>query len=95
LFGGALLILLRGEIASAFNGEQYQSHATMSLAQARQIALYIYQGKIESEELEKESRGSGLRYSFVIGVGKDKHEVGVDAKTGKVLENSPEGRNSD
>jgi hypothetical protein len=44
---------------------------------------------------EKESGGSGLRYSFVIRLGELKHEVGVDAKTGEVLENSIEGEHSD
>jgi uncharacterized membrane protein YkoI len=65
------------------------------LAQARHIALKNVPGKIVSQELEKESGGSGLRYSFVIRYGKLKHEVGVDAKTGEVLENSIEGKHSD
>jgi uncharacterized membrane protein YkoI len=95
LVGGASLILLIGGSAFAFSGEQYLPQATVTLARARQIALHTYQGKIESEELEEESGGSGLRYSFLIGAGKNKHEVGVDAKTGKVLENSLEGPNSD
>jgi uncharacterized membrane protein YkoI len=45
--------------------------------------------------LEKERGGSGLRYSFDIKNGKITHEVGVDAKTGKVLENSVEGAHHD
>jgi uncharacterized membrane protein YkoI len=40
--------------------------------------------------LEKEKGGSGLRYSFDIKNGSVVHEVGVDAKTGKILENSVE-----
>ena len=48
-----------------------------------------------SEELEKESGGSGLRYSFVIRQDATKHEVGIDAKTGAVLENAVEGENPD
>jgi hypothetical protein len=47
------------------------------------------------EELEKEKGGSGLRYSFDIKHGGVTHEVGVDAKTGKLLENSVEGRHAD
>jgi uncharacterized membrane protein YkoI len=36
-----------------------------------------------------------LRYSFGIKSGKVLYEVGVDAETGKVLENLKEGRNPD
>jgi len=36
-----------------------------------------------------------LRYSFDIERGRVTHEIGVDAKTGKVLENSLEGPHSD
>lgn len=66
--------------------------AKVSMAQARQIALKAYPGKIIKEELEQEKGGSGLRYSFDIS-NKVTHEVGVDARTGKVLENSVEGDN--
>ena len=43
-------------------------------------------GHITAEELEKESGGSGLRYSFVVKSDKVLYEVGVDAQTGKILE---------
>ena len=95
LVGGASLIMLIDGTAFAFSGEKYLPQAKVTLAQARQIALKTYPGRIESEELEEESGGSGLRYSFAIGTGKDRHEIGVDAKTGKVLENSLEGPNPD
>jgi uncharacterized membrane protein YkoI len=62
----------------------------LPLIEARQIALKAYPGKIVSEEIEKEKGGSGLRYSFVIDNTKARHEVGVDAKTAKLLENSVE-----
>jgi uncharacterized membrane protein YkoI len=52
-------------------------------------------GAITSEELEKEKGGSGFRYSFVVKSGTVLYEVGVDAQTGKVLENSKEGPNPD
>jgi len=81
--------------ALALNGEKYLADASVTLAQARETALKTYQGKIVSEELEKESGGSGLRYSFVIRHHAVKHEVGIDAKTGAVLENSVEGKNPD
>ncbi len=63
------------------------------MPQARQIALKAYPGKIIKEELKKEGGGSGLRYSFDITNTSGTHEVGVDAKTGKVLENSVESDN--
>lgn len=69
--------------------------ATVSLSDARKIALEARPGTITDEELEKESGGSGLRYSFDIKSGTTTYEVGVDAKTGKVLENTPEGKNPD
>jgi uncharacterized membrane protein YkoI len=45
--------------------------------------------------LEKEKGGSGLRYSFGVKSRKALYEVGVDAQTGKVLENSKEVANRD
>jgi uncharacterized membrane protein YkoI len=71
------------------------SQATVKPAQARKLALKTYPGKIVAEELEQESGGSGLRYSFVIRHNSAKHEIGVDAKTGKILENSMEGERAD
>jgi uncharacterized membrane protein YkoI len=91
---GVLGVLMTGT-ALAFTGGVYLPQAKMTPAQARQIALKAYPGKITSEELEKESGGSGLRYSFVISNPKAKHEVGVDAKTGAILENSVEDKTSD
>src|SRR6516165_4029610 len=80
---------------AAFTGERYIKEANISLDEARAIALKIYAGEIVTQELEKEKGGSGLRYSFDIKNGKVTHEVGVDAKTGKVLENSAEGARHD
>jgi uncharacterized membrane protein YkoI len=67
--------------------------AKIGLSHARAIALKAYPGKIIKEELEHERGGSGLRYSFDMRRGKDWREVGVDAMTGRVLENSHEGAN--
>jgi hypothetical protein len=91
----ALAILLVGSNAFAFTGEQYLPQAEVPLQRARKLALKAYPGKIISEELEEESGGSGLRYSFVIRHDSAKHEVGIDAKTGRVLENSVEGGHPD
>ncbi|MFZ1909898.1 MAG: PepSY domain-containing protein [Burkholderiales bacterium] len=81
--------------AQAFSGEKYAKEARISLNEARAIALKAYPGKIADQELEREKGGSGLRYSFDIVSGKARQEVGVDARTGKVLENSAEGPGAD
>jgi len=91
-FGLALTI---AGAAFAYSGEQYAKDAKITMAQARQIALKARPGQITDQELEQESGGSGLRYSFDIRSGKVTHEVGVDARTAKVLENSAEGPNPD
>lgn len=71
-----------------------KSHkAKISLRHARALALKAYPGKIMKEELEHERGGSGLRYSFDMRRGKQWREVGVDAMTGRVLENTREGAN--
>jgi uncharacterized membrane protein YkoI len=76
--------------ARAYTGEGLAAEAKITLTEARAIALKAFPGSITSEELEKEKGGSGLRYSFDIKNGSRLHEVGVDAKTGRVLENSVE-----
>lgn len=78
-----------------FTGSEYAKEAKISLEEARKLALKAFHGKIVAEELERESGGSGLRYSFDIRRGGVTQEVGIDAKTGKVLENYPEGPNPD
>ncbi len=67
----------------------------VSMQRARAIALHAQPGRIVASELEAEKGGSGLRYSFDIKVGAKTHEVGVDARTGTVLENIVEGKNPD
>ena len=81
--------------AFAYPGQAMAKHARVTMAQARKTALGRYPGKITSAELEKEGGGSGLRYSFDIKGSKGTHELGVDAKSGKVLENSVEGKTPD
>lgn len=71
------------------------AQAEVSMETARAVALNAFPGKIVDEELEQEAGGSGLRYSFDIKGAGDTHEVGVDAKTGRLLENSLEGANPD
>jgi uncharacterized membrane protein YkoI len=81
--------------ALAYTGEELANQAKISITEARTIALKAHPGTITDEELEKEKGGSGLRYSFDIKRGKVTHEVGIDAQTGKVLENAKEGPNPD
>jgi uncharacterized membrane protein YkoI len=88
LIGGAGFV-------SAYTGEELAKYAKVTLPEARAIALKAFPGKITDEELEKEKGGSGLRYSFDIKNAGATHEVGVDAKTGKLLENSAEGPQAD
>ena len=78
-------------VVPAYTGEELAKDAKLTLFEARTIALKSFPGKVIDEELEKEEGGSGLRYSFDIKNGSVTHEVGVDAKTGKLLENNPEG----
>ena len=78
-----------------FAGSNLLPLAKVTLKQARATALAARPGKITDQELEKERGGTGLRYSFDIKSRGKTFEVGVDAGTGKVLENAAEGRNSD
>ncbi len=92
------LMLATGAVAASpkhFVGANLLPSAKVTLAQARKAALAAHPGVITDQELEKEGGGTGLRYSFDIkGKGKT-FEVGVDARTGKVLENKAEGPNPD
>jgi uncharacterized membrane protein YkoI len=82
-------------VAMAYTGEELAKDAKIDIQAARDIALKARPGKITDEELEKEKGGSGLRYSFDIKNGTNTYEVGVDAVTGKLLENKREGKNPD
>lgn len=81
--------------ASAYTGEKLAGNAKITIQQARKIALTAHPGKVTDQELEREPGGSGLRYSFDIKNGSKTQEVGVDAVSGKVLENAMEGPNPD
>ena len=96
LLGFVTAGLIFGTVAArAYTGEKLAKQAKIGIAQARAIALKAHPGKITDEELEREKGGSGLRYSFDIRRGSITQEVGVDAQTGKVLENKKEGPNPD
>jgi uncharacterized membrane protein YkoI len=80
---------------AAYVGAQLAPNAKITMDQARAIALAARPGQITDQELENEGGGSGLRYSFDINSGGKVHEVGVDAQTGRVLENAAEGPHPD
>lgn len=96
---GAVALLAAGSAAIAapqhFAGANLLPMAKITLAQARQTAVRAHPGVITDQELEKERGGTGLRYSFDIKSKGKTFEVGVDARTGKVLENDAEGANPD
>ena len=78
-----------------YAGQKLAAKAKVTMAQASAIALKARAGRITDKELENEGGGSGLRYSFDIASGGKTFEVGVDAKSGAVLENKAEGKNPD
>jgi uncharacterized membrane protein YkoI len=82
-------------VPSHFAGANLLPQAKITLAKARSTALAARPGKITDQELENEGGGTGLRYSFDIKSKGKTFEVGVDARTGKVLENKAEGPNPD
>ena len=94
MLGGLLLALPCPSFA--YSGDKFEKGAKVKIEQARNIALQVRAGTITDEELEHEKGGSGLRYSFDIkSNGGGVYEVGVDAQTGKILENKKEGPHPD
>jgi len=91
----SLLLAASAVAAQVLPAANPGAQAKVSVKEARRIALKTYPGKVVKQELEQESGGSGLRYSFDIKSAQATHEVGVDAKTGAVLENSVEGADND
>jgi uncharacterized membrane protein YkoI len=62
----------------------------LSMVKARAMALKIAPGKIISSEYEKE--GGIWRYSFDIQQRGHVQEIGIDGRTGKIVENKSEGK---
>ncbi len=81
--------------AAATQPRTAPSKARITMSEARATALKARPGLITDAELERENGGSGLRYSFDIKAAGRTFEVGVDAKTGAVLEDKAEGANPD
>src|SRR5690349_5059864 len=88
-------LILSTSIALAYSGENFAKQAKITMDQAIVIAQHARPGTVTDKELERESGGSGLRYSFDVAAHGRTYEVGVDALTGKVLENGPEGKYPD
>ena len=88
---GATVAAGAGTVVAAptpkLTGQQLLPLAKVSPAQARAIALRTVHGTIVSQELEREKGGSGLRYTFDLKTAAGTREIGVDAKTGAVIEN--------
>lgn len=82
-------------VPASYSGHELAGRAKVGLERAQAIALRARPGAITDRELEKEAGGSGLRWSFDIKGGGKTFEVGVDAQTGKVLENKIEGAHPD
>ena len=78
-----------------YAGHQLAGQARLTIDAARVIALRAHPGRVTDQELERERGGSGLRYSFDIVDRGRTFEVGVDARTGRVLENAMEGPHPD
>lgn len=62
--------------------------ARLTMARARAIALAHAPGRLQDAEYERE--GGGWRYSFDIRQGNRIHEIGVDANTGRIVEDKYE-----
>jgi len=90
-----LMLLTAATPAMADTGQELAKDAKISIKQARAIAFKAHPGEITDEELEKERGGRGLRYPFDIKRRGVTQEVGVDARTGRVLENKKEGPHPD
>ena len=92
--GIVALLLAIGAPAFAYRGQRVPIEFKIGIDQARRIALKAHPGKITEEKLW-EAGGNGLRYIFIIKQGPIKHEVSLDAASGRVLENKAEGPNPD
>lgn len=95
LIGASALSLGSGALYTAYAGEHSAGQVGLTMQQARDQAMQVAPGKIRSAELEREHGGSGLRYSFDIQTAHGLREVGIDAHSGKLLENRFENRKAE
>jgi uncharacterized membrane protein YkoI len=92
---GAAVAAQAATSPATYAGHELAGQAKIGLEEAQAVALRARPGAVTDKELEKETGGSGLRWSFDIKSGGKTFEVGVDAKTGKILENKAEGPHPD
>jgi uncharacterized membrane protein YkoI len=85
-----VLLLAGAGLAGIAQAAPHAPAAKLTMAQARAIALKAAPGKLISGEYENE--GGGWRYSFDIQQRGHVQEIGVDANSGKIVENKSEGR---
>ena len=83
----ASVTIVSGAVAAA---PVHAPKPKVSMAQARATALKLAPGRIISSEYEYE--GGGWRYSFDIQQKGNVQEIGIDGRTGKVVENKSEGK---
>lgn len=83
--GAAMIIASTQPVAAAHAPKPH-----ISMAHAKAMALHLAPGKVISSEYEKE--GGVWKYSFDIQQKNNVQEIGIDAMTGKVVENKSEGR---
>lgn len=84
-----VLLLAGAGLAGIAQAAPHAPAAKLTMAQARAIALKAAPGKLISGEYENE--GGGWRYSFDIQQRGHVQEIGVDANSGKIVENKSEG----
>ena len=85
---GLLATAAFGAMAMILPNNASAKDAKITMQQAQAIALKAAPGKIVQKEYEKED--GSWRYSFDIRQGNRIHEIGVDAMTGKIVEDSYE-----
>lgn len=88
----AIAALVAGALVAppALAAAAHPPRPVITMAQARAQALKLAPGRIISSEYEKE--GGIWRYSFDIQQRGNVQEIGIDGRTGKVVENKSEGK---
>ena len=89
-FATATAMIAAGLLGASAAQSTAAPAAKIKLTQARAIALKAAPGKLIKSEYEKE--GGGWRYSFDIQQKGHVQEIGVNAMTGKIIENKSEGK---
>lgn len=83
-------LVASGFVAVPATATAHPPKPRISMARARAMALKLAPGKVISSEYEKE--GGIWRYSFDIQQRRNVQEIGIDGRTGKVVENKSEGK---